>query len=490
MRILGIFLLLSFINFGCKNQSSSVESQNENYDFLTDSLQIDNELAAHNLAGFSLAIIDDYEIIYSKQFGLKSFETSEKIDENTAFSTASISKPITALLCLILEEKGLINLEDPIEDYLKRWKLPESQLILTNKPNWLHFLNHTSGTSQHGFADFYEGDYIPSIVESLYGKIPRYDKEIEFQFSPGDDWSYSGGGYVIIQMALEDELGKSLAELASEYLFDPLGLENTTMVQPNEDGFLENIALVHDKEGKVIKTGLPITPQVAPSGMWSTPNDLAKIVIRIQKALKGDSEGIISQNIAQKALKVTALKNAVGGWSYGWQRSFGFNEYDWFSCNGSNTGVGGDVFATMTGGKGFIILANGDKPNRFPVIGHARNVILSNLDWQSEQGENEYMDIPDAYKEKLAGVYHDFLYGQQFNTVIKEKNGKFYVESPFFEFFRGDKSNELLYTKKGYFKIVDYPNLLKFNLDQENRTVSLYRDEISVQIDLIDNKIQ
>ncbi|SER47585.1 hypothetical protein SAMN05444359_1524 [Neolewinella agarilytica] len=100
------------------------------------------------------------------------------------------------------------------------------------------------------------------------------------------------------------------------------------------------------------------------------------------------------------------------------------------------------------------------------------------------------MDIPDAYKEKLAGVYHDFLYGQQFNTVIKEKNGKFYVESPFFEFFRGDKSNELLYTKKGYFKIVDYPNLLKFNLDQENKTVSLYRDEISVQIDLIDNKIQ
>lgn len=76
-------------------------------------------------------------------------------------------------------------------------------------------MNHTAGSTQHGFADFYEGNEIPTIQPSLLGQIPRYDKEIEFLFTPGTSWQYSGGGYVIIQMALEDFLNKPIAELAT-----------------------------------------------------------------------------------------------------------------------------------------------------------------------------------------------------------------------------------------------------------------------------------
>lgn len=62
--------------------------------------------------------------------------------------------------------------------------------------------------------------------------------------------------------------------------------------------------------------------------------------------------------------EVSALKNAVGGWGFGWQKTFEYNNYDWFSCNGSNTGVGGSLMATMKDGNGFAFLANGEKPNR------------------------------------------------------------------------------------------------------------------------------
>ena len=425
--------------------------------------------------------------MYSNQFGVKSIDSKEKIDENTAFSTASISKPITALLCFMLEEKGLINLDDPIENSLKRWHLPKSKFTENNNPTWRQFLNHTAGTSQDGFSDYYEGDTIPTIKQSLLGQIPRYDKEIEFLFTPGTSWAYSGGGYVIVQMALEDTFKKPIAELAQEYIFSPLGMKNTTMIQPNKKGFLTNVALVHDENGKVIRTGLPITPQVAPSGMWSTPTDLAKLSIEIQNALRNKNNKVISHSIAKKVTEVTALKNAVGGWSYGWQKSFGYNNYDWFSCNGSNTGVGGNILVTMTDGNGMVYLANGEKPNRFPVMNQTRTKILTLMDWNQKNANEETQEIPLALREKLIGTYDDFLYGQKMETKIVEKDNHLYVQSPILEHFMEKNDNELVYLKNGSFKIIDYPNLLKFNfINGKINSVTLTRDNISDKIELID----
>ena len=408
------FFLLFFASF-------QVFAQKKDYSFLTDSLKIEEQLGKYKLPGFSVVVFENYKIVYSKQFGQKSANSSEKINENTAFSTASISKPITALLCFILEEKGLINLNAPIDKSLKRWHLPKSKFTENNSPTWKQFLNHTAGTTQSGFEDHYEGEKIPKLEESLLGKIPRYDKEIEFTFEPGTDWQYSGGGYTIIQMALEDTFNKPIAELAKEYIFSPLGLKNTTMIQPNEKGFLTNFASVHDKDGKVIKTGLPITPQVGASGLWSTPTDLAKIAIEMQNALRNKDNKVISHKVAKKMTEVSALKNAVSGWSYGWQKSFGYNNYDWFACNGSNTGVGGTVMGTMKDGNGFAFLANGEKPNRFPVMGATQRKILSVMNWNGNFHHEKAQEVPTSLKKQLIGTYNDFLYGQGMETKIVEK---------------------------------------------------------------------
>lgn len=477
-------LMLVLIVSACQTMNKGL-SKKRDYSFLTDSLNIEQQLAKHKLAGFSVVVFENYKIVYSNQFGVKSANSTEKIDENTAFSTASISKPITALLCYLLEEKGLINLDEPIAKYLKRWHLPKSKFTENNSPTWKQFLNHTAGTTQDGFADHYEGDTIPTLKQSLLGQIPRYNKEIDFLFTPGTNWQYSGGGYVIVQMALEDTLNKSIAALAQEYIFSPLGLKNTSMVQPNEKGFLTNVALVHDEDGKVIRTGLPITPQVGPSGMWSTPSDLAKIAIEIQNALRNKNNKVISHRIAKEITAVSALKNAVGGWSYGWQKSFAYNNYDWFSCNGSNTGVGGNVLASMTDGNGMVYLANGEKPNRFPVMNHTRVKILSLMNWNKKTNE-DIQEMPASLKKQLVGAYDDFLYGQGMDTKIVEKNNRLYVESPLLDFLKGKNENELLYLKNGLFKIVDYPNLLKFDFDKGKlNTVVLTRDHLSIQVPIV-----
>jgi CubicO group peptidase (beta-lactamase class C family) len=485
-----IYLLLFIVTVASAQTSKNAVSKERDYSFLTDSLNIDKQLEKNKLAGFSVVVFENYKIVYSNQFGVKSIDSKEKMDQNTAFSTASISKPITALLCFMLEEKGLINLDDPIDGYLKRWHLPKSKFTESNSPTWRQFLNHTAGTTQSGFADHYEGDTIPTIKESLLGKIPRYDKEIDFLFTPGAGWAYSGGGYVVVQMALEDTFNKSIAELAAAYIFSPLGLKNTTMIQPNEKGFPTNVAFVHDENGKVIRTGLPITPQVGASGMWSTPTDLAKIAIEMQNALRNKNNKVISHNVAKKVTEVTALKDAVGGWSYGWQKSFGYNNYDWFICNGSNTGVGGSVFATMTDGNGFVFLTNGEKPNRFPVMGQTQRKLLTLMDWNGKTANDEIQEMPLSLKQKLIGTYDDFLYAQGVKTKIVEKNNRLYVESPLLDHFKGKNDNELVYLKNGLFKIIDYPNLLKFDFsDGKLSSVILTRDKLSTKVELT-NKVK
>lgn len=467
--------------------SAQIFGQKKDYHFLTDSLKIEEQLEKYKLPGFSVVIFKNYKIVYSKQFGVKSANSPEKIDENTAFSTASIAKPITALLCFILEEKGLLNLNEPIEKSLKRWHLPNSKFTENHSPTWKQFLNHTAGTTQDGFEDHYEGEKIPTLVESLQGKIPRYDKEIEFSFEPETGWQYSGGGYTIIQMALEDKFNTLIAELAKEHIFAPLGLKNTTMIQPNEKGFLTNVSLVHDKDGKVIKTGLPVTPQVGPSGLWSTPTDLAKIAIEMQNALRNKNNKVISQNVAKKMTEVSVLKQAVGGWGYGWQKTFGYNNYDWFSCNGSNTGVGGSLMATMKEGNGFAFLANGEKPNRFPVMGQTQKTILRLMNWKGDFLNEETQEIPSDLKQKLIGTYDDFLYEQGIETNIVEKNNRLYVESQILDMFRSGKDNELVYQKNGSFKLKDYPNLLKFEFkDGKIVSVTQIRGNLQNKIEIKD----
>ena len=480
MRTTKIKIGILSVLFGCALMGNMIygqSKQSQRLEALTE--QINRKMQKHQLHGLSVAVFDDYKMIWSQQWGIKASGTTDKIDENTAFSTASTSKAIISMLCGILEEKGHINLDDPISKYLKRWQLPSSTYENSKDITWMQLLSHTAGTSQGGFADFYEGDKIPTILQSLKGELlPRYNKEIEFLFEPGTNWKYSGGGYVIIQMALEDHLNIPLADLVKRHVFDPLGLKNTTMKQPNEEGFLNNVAKVHNMKGEIIKTGLPITPQVAPSGMWSTPSDLAIIGIEMQNALRNQNNKVISHNVAKRIIKVASLDD-VGGWSAGWNRSFGIGNRDWFSHGGSNTGVGGEFMATLEGGSGLAILANGDKPNRFPVMNFLRNQIVERCNWKQSINQKLLKKIPENVKNMVVGSYLDFLYHAPGVNKIFEEDGNLFISSPMFEFMLQKKKNQMYYVGNNTFKIEDYPNDIQFvtNSNSELKEIVIFRNQ-------------
>lgn len=424
---------------------------------------IPHEMAKNQLAGLSIAVFDNYRVVDTRSFGVKRMGENDPVRKTTAFSTASMSKPVTALLCLMLAEQGKIDLDAPIAQYVKSWQLPKSDLPGTSQVTLRQLLTHTAGTSQHGFADFYEGDAIPTLLDSLGGRLPRYDKPIEFIFAPGTGWKYSGGGYVIIQLAIEDHMGRRLADLAEELIFNPLGMVQTTMDQPGLPNFPTDVASVHDKNGNVIRTGLPITPQISASGMWSTPTDLANWTIAIQRALKGDRKTPISPEAARGLTEIFSLRH-VGGMSMPFFRGFGFGNTDWFRHDGSNTGVGGDLLGAMEGGYGMIMLANGDNPNRYPVFATLRREIIGSMGW-AERRKMQEQPIEPGLKNGIIGSYRGLLYDLGLEYQIAEEDGKLWIISEFFTQFLGRDRSVLHYLGDGSFAVADYPNQVRFERD-------------------------
>ena len=231
--------------------------------------------------------------------------------------------------------------------------------------------------------------------------------------------------------------------------------------------FLTNIAKVHTSKGEVIRTGIPITPQVAPSGLWSTPTDLALIAIEIQKALSGNGNKIISTTVAKKVTDIVTM-NGPRGWSYGWQRSLGFGNQEWFSHDGSNTGTGGELLATMKNGNGIAVLANGDKLNRIPVMSYIEKEIITKLHWNKPINKTASQEASSTLKKTIKGYYTEILYGYDRLGVTKifEENNHLYVNSPYLKDSFNVEKNEMYYIGNNSFKVENYPNIIEFTLDK------------------------
>jgi len=342
------------------------------------SITIERAMEDHGLKGLSVAVIINYSVSWSRAWGIKSANGDEKIGDTTAFNIASIAKPVTATLVSMLAERQLISLDAPVSTYLKRWTLPDNQYTRSVDITLRHLLSHTAGTTQHGFDDFYAGEVIPTVVDVLNGGDLPGTEKLNIDFEPGSRWRYSGGGYVIAQIAIEDHLGRSLAELAAEFIFRPLDMTNTTMLRPDENGFLENVAKVHDETGAVISTGLPICPQISASGLWSTPLDMAKLLIEIQNALGGSNTDVISADVAK-----IVTTEVMDGFGLGWALFMPVGHMNSFSHGGANTGTGGYVFATMEGGNGMVFFGNGPNSIREPVLEKFKESIIDAYGWRT-----------------------------------------------------------------------------------------------------------
>ncbi|MBK7500302.1 MAG: serine hydrolase [Ignavibacteriales bacterium] len=214
-----------------------------------------------NVPGVSISIISDKNIFYSKYFGIADANTKVQVDEKTMFEACSMSKPVFAYLVLKLVEKGKLDLDKPLYDYLPENFICEDE-DYSKQITARMILSHTSG-----LPNWRKGS------EENESPLPIY-------FKPGTKFSYSGEGIYYLQRVVEHITNEPLESIAKRTLFDKLGLESTSFVWTEK--LNPQIATGHNTDGKCNERKKYLHGNAAYT-LYTTSDEYAKLIIEIMK---------------------------------------------------------------------------------------------------------------------------------------------------------------------------------------------------------------
>ena len=232
-------------------------------------------MAALHVPGVSIAVIHDGKIEWARGFGVTRIG-GPAVTPDTLLQAASISKPVTAMAVLRLAESGRPNLDADVNQYLKTWKVPTNSFTEKTKVTLRELLAHTAGVTVHGFPGYASESERPTLVQVLNGEKPANTPAILVDTLPGTTWRYSGGGFVVTQLLLEDMTGQAFPTLMRDIVLGPIGMGRSTYEQPLPQNRLAEAAMPYRQSGQPVPGGPHIDPDMAPTGLWTTPSELAR----------------------------------------------------------------------------------------------------------------------------------------------------------------------------------------------------------------------
>ena len=183
-----------------------------------------NRLEMENPGNSTLTLIENGQITHQY------FSASlDEVNSETVFSTASMSKWITALGVMKLVEADRLDLDAPVSQYLTRWELPPSEFD-NNQVTVRRLLSHTAGFSDGlGFGDYAVDEELPDLEVSLSNPRASSARDVSIAVSntPGSEWRYSGGSYLLLELVVEEVTGQPFADYMQEAIFNPLEMSRT-----------------------------------------------------------------------------------------------------------------------------------------------------------------------------------------------------------------------------------------------------------------------
>ena len=310
--------------------------------------QIPTLLKESNTPGMAIAMIKNGNVIYKRGFGFSNKQQQEVISTHTGFNIGSISKTFTAWGIMHLVEQGKLNLDTPVSSYLTRWQLPASQYD-TQKVTIRAILNHTAGLSVHGYPGFPSVENLPTLEASLNGENGpvRANEEVTISLEPQTKFQYSGGGYTILQLIIEEVTGMSFSKYMDKEIFKPLKMKHTSFnLNPH---ILKSSATPYNEEGNEMYL-VRFTAKAA-AGLHTTLEDL----IVFAKA-SFSKNPVLSQDSITTLITPTKLANDDYGLGYMIMDRFGFRMT---GHAGSNDGWEAGMMFHFESNSGIIMLTNG-----------------------------------------------------------------------------------------------------------------------------------
>jgi CubicO group peptidase (beta-lactamase class C family) len=260
------------------------------------------EMQKQKIPGLSIAVVKNGEVVKAQGYGLANVELNVPATAETIYQSGSVGKQFTSAAVMLLVEEGKINLDDKISKYLDG--APEIWKEITVR----HLLTHTSGIKNYGEKDLnFRLDYKDEELIKIAASFP-------LDFQPGEKWSYSNTGYVLLGYIIKKAAGVFYGDFLKERVFGPLGMKTARII--NEAEIIPNRAAGY----RMTKDGLKNQAYVSPSlnttadgSLYLTVLDMAKWdgALYSEKLLKRTSLDQIWTPVKLNSGKTTA-------YGFGW----------------------------------------------------------------------------------------------------------------------------------------------------------------------------
>lgn len=257
---------------------------------------VDEELEKQFVGNFAMAVVKDGEVEYEKFYS-----SGKPVNRNTVFQVSSLSKWVSAVGIMKLVEDGKLDLEVPISKYLTRWQLPPSEFN-NEEVTVRRLLSHTAGlTDGLGYSGFETVAQVQAIEKSLT-KAADADEgisgEVRVGIKPGSEFKYSGGGYTLLQLLVEEVSQQSFASYMKENIFAPLNMTHSSYVWEDLSDF--SLAEFYYSDGS--KAPHYRYTSLAATSLYTS---LADLELFFQAFLKGKSNEPIGRSVLKPETLVT-----------------------------------------------------------------------------------------------------------------------------------------------------------------------------------------
>jgi len=314
----------------------------------------DGERKNRGVPSISVALVEGGRVTLAQR-GVRGAARGEVVGPGTRYQAASMSKTIAALTALKLAIDGRVLLDEDVARYLKRWRLPPIPPGASRPVTLRRLFGMTAGCNVPGYFGYAAGAALPDDVQILQGVPPANSSAVAIARAPGTLRAYSGGGCQIAQVVLEDATAQSFGDLVGGMVLRPLGMDRSAFSQPPKEAELAQLAIAHDRNGREVAGNWHVYPEYAAAGLWSTPADLAQVIVAMAKAGKGDKSTLFGERgLGEFLTNVDNLGYGLGVALAGTPRE------PVAMKRGNNLGFRGGLVACPKSGQGAVVMTNGD----------------------------------------------------------------------------------------------------------------------------------
>lgn len=446
-------LFLSFvILFSCKKEKEEVSTLDYTKDVLTE--EISKMMNETGVPSFSIALIENDSIIWAEAFGYANVKTKTPATTATVYSTGSTIKPFMSMAIMQLVAKGVVELDKPVNNYLKE---PISAFSPDSKPITLrHLLSHQAGfPSSASFIPIWDEYNRKTLQEIANGIQPIREPETAYE--------YANDGFVVCALVIETQTGMSYGEYVKNNILTPLQLNNINFFGLNPDR-TEELALpyklAHNK-------AFPISQQYSepyPGGGMSylTPSEMGRFLIAHLNDGKYQGNQLLEPEFINQ-FHETSFNHEYYGLGMGIEKK---DNTTYLFHSGLQEGYTAGFKINLNKKTGVYVMANATAEQHVAVIVELATELLD--------GKKDFKALPSLKKPEFKEIKVD-------DNVLNGFTGMYKIEESDFYLTILKKQNKLFLKNpaKKEFELVPYQeNKFYLKAEEENIEFIKYNDTI------------